>query len=168
MTALSTVGFEDGNINPLDILEAMFTANEWPFERPDDSEMLVETTGGWCDYRMFFVWREDLHALYFTCSFDMRIPKERRSEVNDLLAMINERMWMGHFEVAADDSMPTYRQTVPTRGISSVSVEQLEDLMDIALAECERFYPAFQFLIWGGYKPDAAISAALLDCAGEA
>ena len=154
--------------NPLDVLEAMFTENEWPFERPGEDEILVETTGGWCDYRLFFVWREDMHALYFTCAFDMKIPEEGRTRINDLLAMINQRMWMGHFDLCSEDGSPTYRHTIPTRGLTHVSVETLEDMMDIALAECERFYPAFQFLIWGGHSPEEAVSAALLDCQGEA
>lgn len=158
-----------GNIpNPLDILEAMFTANEWHFERSDNDEIIVETSGGWCDYHMHFVWRGELHALYFTCSFDLRIPPERRSEMNNLLAMINEKMWMGHFDFSQETGAPTYRNTVPTRGLKSLAVEQLEDMMDIALAECERFYPAFQYMLWAGHKPEDAIAAALLDCVGEA
>ena len=154
--------------NPLDILEAMFLANDWPFDRSDSDEIVVETTGGWCDYRLFFAWREDLHALYFTCSFDMKIPKDKRAGLSDLLALINEKMWMGHFDRCSEEGTPIYRQTMPTRGLQSLSVELLEDMMDIALAECERFYPAFQFLLWGGHSPEEAVAAALLDCAGEA
>ena len=30
------------------------------------------------------------------------------------------------------------------------SAEQIEDLVEIALSECERFYPAFQLVVWGG------------------
>jgi len=98
----------------------------------------------------------------------MRIPREKRISVNHLLALINQRMWMGHFDLCSEDGTPTYRHTIPTRGLSSVTVEQLEDMMDIALAECERFFPAFQFLLWGSYTPEEAVSAALLDCVGEA
>lgn len=154
--------------NPLDILEAMFIANDWPFERAESDEMVVETNGGWCDYRLFFAWREDMHALYFACSFEMKIPKEKRSGLTELLALINEKMWMGHFDMCSEDGTPIYRQTIPTRGLQSLSVEVLEDTMDIALAECERFYPAFQFLLWGGHSPGDAVAAALLDCVGEA
>ena len=154
--------------NPLDILEAMFQANEWPFERSDEEEMVVETTGGWCDYRMFFAWREDLHALYYTCSFDLKIPREKRAGLAQLLVLVNEKMWMGHFDMSPEDGAPIFRHTLPTRGVTSFSVEQLEDLMDIALAECERFYPAFQFFLWGGHSPEAAVQASLLECQGEA
>ncbi len=61
-----------------------------------------------------------------------------------------------------------FRQTTLLRGSHGASVEQLEDLVEIALSECERFYPAFQFVIWGGKTPAEAVSAALLDTVGEA
>lgn len=167
MTSLQT-DYQPSTSNPLDVLEALFSENEWPFERAGESELVVETTGGWCDYRLFFAWREDMHALYFTCAFDSRIPAEKRRAVNDLLALINEKMWMGHFDLSTQDQTPMFRHTVPTRGAKGLSVEQLEDLMDIALAECERFYPAFQFVLWGGYAPEEAVASALIDTQGEA
>ena len=41
-------------------------------------------------------------------------------------------------------------------------------MVDIALTECERFFPAFQFVLWGGKSPGDALAAAMLDCVGEA
>ena len=40
--------------------------------------------------------------------------------------------------------------------------------MDLAVAECERYYPAFQFVIWGGRTAEDAIASSLLDTVGEA
>ena len=48
------------------------------------------------------------------------------------------------------------------------SAESLEDMVDIALTECARFFPAFQFVLWGGKSPADALAAAMLDCIGEA
>ena len=42
------------------------------------------------------------------------------------------------------------------------------DLMQASLAECERYYPAFQFVLWGGKSPEEAIAASILDTQGEA
>jgi hypothetical protein len=44
----------------------------------------------------------------------------------------------------------------------------IEDLLDTALVECERFYPAFQYVIWGGKSPSDALAAALVETMGEA
>ena len=43
-----------------------------------------------------------------------------------------------------------------------------ETLVEAALDECERFYPVFQFVLWGDKTPKEAIAAALVDTAGEA
>ena len=48
------------------------------------------------------------------------------------------------------------------------SAESLEDMVDIAITECERFFPAFQFVLWGGKAPNKALTAAMLECVGEA
>lgn len=154
--------------NPLDIVEEIVTANEWPFERSSDDELIVEIGGRWCDYRLYFVWQGDVAALQFSCQFDMKVPSARRLAVSELLAEVNARMWLGHFDVCSEEHTPMFRQTMLLRGSRGATVEQLEDLVEIALSECERFYPAFQFVIWGGKSASEAVSAAILDTVGEA
>lgn len=154
--------------NPLDIVEEIVNANEWPFERSSDDELIVEIGGRWCDYRLYFVWQPDVSAMQFSCQFDMKVQPGRRSAVNDLLAAVNARLWLGHFDVCSEEHTPMFRQTMLMRGARAASVEQLEDLVEIALSECERFYPAFQFVIWGGKSAEEAVSAAILDTLGEA
>ncbi len=51
---------------------------------------------------------------------------------------------------------------------SASSAEQVEDLVDIAVSECERFYPAFQLVVWGGKPAEEAMAAAMIDPIGEA
>jgi hypothetical protein len=159
---------EEPAANPLDLVEQFVTANDWPFDRRSDDEMAVEVPGKWCDYSLYFAWREDIGALHFTCAFDMKIQPVKKSHVYELLAMVNERLWLGHFGLWTEEGVPMFRHAVLLRGLGSASMEQIEDLVDIALSECERFYPAFQFVIWGGKSAQDAISAALLDTVGEA
>jgi hypothetical protein len=154
--------------NPIDLVEEIVQANEWAHDRASDEEMAVEITGRWCDYRLFFVWQREISALHFTCAFEMRVPKARRGAVFELLAVVNERMWLGHFDVTADMQSPCFRQGVLLRGASGACVEQIEDLVDIAVSECERFYPAFQLVVWGGKSAEEAIVAAMIDPVGEA
>ena len=40
-----------------------------------------------------------------------------------------------------------FRHAVLFRDGTGASGELIEDLVDIAVSECERFYPAFQFVI---------------------
>ncbi|MBV9862535.1 MAG: YbjN domain-containing protein [Alphaproteobacteria bacterium] len=168
MTPVSAAEVETRAANPIDLVEEIVIANDWAHDRASDEEMIVEIGGRWCDYRLFFVWQEEISALHFSCSFDMKVPKGRRPAVYELLALANERMWLGHFDVSVEDNSPAFRHAVLLRGALGASVEQVEDLVDIALSECERFYPAFQLVIWGGKVPDEAITMAMIDPVGEA
>jgi hypothetical protein len=154
--------------NPLDAVEELVTTNDWPFQRTSEDELLVEIAGRWCDYKLFFVWQEEFEALQFCCRVEAKVPKNRRPDVYALLAAMNERMWIGHFDIVADEEMPMFRHTVLTRGLSAVPPEQIEDVVEAAVVECERFYPAFQMVIWGGKTAEEAIAAAILDPVGEA
>jgi hypothetical protein len=114
------------------------------------------------------VWQREMSALHFTCSFEMKVPRIRRAAVYELLATVNERLWLGHFDLAPLDQSPAFRHGVLLRGAQGASVEQIEDLVDLSLSECERFYPAFQFVVWGGKSADEAIASAMIDPIGEA
>jgi hypothetical protein len=167
MTIL-TPASQDRPPNPLDTLEQIVAANDWVFERRSESEMAAEAPGKWCDYGLYFSWSQEIAAMHFTCAFDLKIPARRRSALYELLALANERLWIGHFGMDSEDGMPVFRHSVLLRGANGASVESLEDMVDIALSECERFFPAFQFVLWGGKTPAEALQAAMLDCAGEA
>jgi len=54
------------------------------------------------------------------------------------------------------------------RGQVGASVEQLEDLVDTAVTESERFYPALQMVVWGGRPVSEALQASLMEPMGEA
>ena len=154
--------------NPLDIVEKIVEFNDWTFDRRNDQEMAVEVPGTWCDYSLYFAWNDDMGAMHFTCAFDMRVPADRRSPVFELLAEVNERLWMGHFGMWADEGLPMYRHAMPMRGQQEPTLEQMEDLVETALIECEKFYPAFQYVIWGGKSASDAIAAAMIETVGEA
>jgi hypothetical protein len=49
-----------------------------------------------------------------------------------------------------------------------LGVDQAQTIIDVAIDECERFYPVFQFIIWGGKTPEEALVAALVETHGEA
>ena len=167
MSALSSFSTEH-QANPLDVMEQVVAANDWVFDRRTDSEMAAEAPGKWCDYGLYFSWSREISAMHFTCAFDLKVPEKQRTALYELLALANERLWIGHFGMDTDDGMPLFRHSVLLRGASAASAESLEDMVDIAITECERFYPAFQFVLWGGKTPAEALAAAMLECAGEA
>ena len=129
---------------------------------------MVEVEGRWCGYYLLFIWRVDVGAICFSCHFDQKIPAKSWPEIYQLIGRNNEALWLGHFDLTSDEGLVLYRHTVLLRGLRGASVEQLEDLVDAAVNECERFYPALQMVVWGGRSVDEALSAALMETVGEA
>lgn len=155
-------------IHPLDVVEQVMHEQGWRFKRGSDDEVAAEYRGQWCEYGLHFAWSTEIEAVHFTCAFDMRVPETKRGPVHELLAMVNDRLWLGHFGIWLSEGMPMYRHAVLLRGSSGLSVAQIEDLLDVAVFECERFYPAFQYVIWGGKQAGEAIEASMIDPVGEA
>lgn len=167
MTSLDAAS-ETNTHHPIDIVEQLVEFNEWTFDRRSNEEMAVQVPGSWCDYSLYFAWNDEMEAIHFTCAFDMRVSEDQLPRVQELLAMVNEKLWLGHFGVWTDEGLPMFRATLPLRGQQSLAVEQTEDMVETALLECERFYPAFQYVIWGGKQAPEAIEAAMIDTVGEA
>ena len=154
--------------NPIDVLEELVGANDWSFSRHSDSELMFEVAGHWSGYQMYFLWQHDMSALFFSCQLELRVPETKRAQVFELLATVNENLWIGHFDLVAEGAAPVYRHTVPLRGAPGASAEQLEDLIDAAVVECERFYPALQLVVWGGRSIADALTVARMDTIGRA
>jgi hypothetical protein len=159
---------EESASNPLDVMEQIVAAYDWNFDRRSEAEMAAEAPGKWCDYGLYFCWSNEISAMHFTCAIDLKVPEKQRAALYELMALANEKLWIGHFGIDQDDGMPVFRHAVLLRGAPGASAESLEDMIDIAITECERFYPAFQFVLWGGKSPAEALQAAMLECVGEA
>lgn len=154
--------------SPLDAIEKMAEANGWPCERQEDDDLFLRITGRWCEYHAYVTWQEDYGAIQFSCLTDIEIDASRETAAHETLSTINARLWLGHFEETGDDRLIAFRYTILMRNFSTAAVEQLEEIIEIATAECERYYPAFQLVMLGRKEVPDAISAALLDPVGEA
>jgi hypothetical protein len=166
---MSQIAYADEpRINPLDVVERLAAGHDWSFERSSEDEITILVTGKWTDYQVSYTWMGDIEALHLACAFDLKVPERRRGEVQSLVSLINERLWVGHFDVSAEEESIMFRHALLLRGVTGVSAEQVEDLVELALVECERFYPAFQLVIWGGKTAEEAMTAAILDPVGEA
>ena len=67
-----------------------------------------------------------------------------------LIAAINEQLWVGHFDIWTHTGMIMYRQALVLPGGLTASTAQCEAMLAGAIHACERYYPAFQFVVWAG------------------
>ena len=154
--------------NPLEVVEHMAAGNNWPFERSGEDEIALVVTGKWTNYQVSFTWMRDIEALHVACAFDIRIPELRLPEAQRLIAMINEQLWIGHFDVWMQNGMVMFRHALVLSGGIAPSSSQCEAVLGCALDTCERYFPAFQFVVWAGKTAREAMEAAMFETSGEA
>ena len=158
----------DHRDSPLDVVERMAAGNNWPFERAGEDEIGLVVTGRWTNYQVSFTWMTDIETLHLACAFDMRVPDTRLNEVQQLIALINEQLWIGHFDVWMQDGVVMFRHALVLAGGVAASGRQCEAVLGSALDACERYYPAFQFVVWAGKPAREAMKSAMFETSGEA
>jgi hypothetical protein len=158
----------DRTSHPVDIIEHIASINDWTFERQDDDEISISVRGGWSDYHVSFNWMGDLESLHIACAFDLKVPEPRRAEVKALIAMVNEQLWIGHFDMWAHENVVLFRNSHLLSGGAEVSPQQCEALLRSATEACDRYYQAFQFVVWAGKSAGDALSQVMFETVGEA
>ncbi len=156
------------NGNPVDAVEQFADFKKWSFERATEDEIAIMVQGIWTDYSVSFSWMANFEALHIASAFDMRIPESRSVETMRLLSLINEQMLFGHFDLWLSDGSVMYRHAVPLAGGAEANEAQIECLLQNALTCCERYYQAFQFVVWAGKSATDALDSVLFDTVGEA
>ena len=152
---------------PLDMLVALFEARGWPCE-VNAEEICGEIQGSWAKYQLRGIWRGDDHVLQILCLPEVRIGAEKMAAAQELVALANEQMWLGHFDIWSNGGVLLYRNGTLLGGDGMLGLDQAQTLVEMAVEECDRFYPAFQFVLWGDKEPRDALKAAMVDAAGEA
>ncbi len=154
--------------HPVDVIERVAHFNDWSFERSSDDEIAITVVGHWTEYSVSFSWIEDFEAVHLACAFDIKVNKNRTSEVMRLLSLINEQLLFGHFDLWEQEGTIMYRQSLLLSGGAEPNFQQVEVLLSSALEACESYFPAFQFVIWSNTKARNALDAVLLETAGTA
>lgn len=154
--------------HPVDVIEHIAGLNDWSFERAGDDEITVSVTGGWSDYHVSFSWIEEKEAIHLACAFDLKVPEARSVEVMRLLTMVNEQMWIGHFDLWSTEGVIMFRQALLLSGGVEPNAQQVERLLVTAIEACDQYFQAFQFVVWAGKDAAEALEGALFETVGEA
>lgn len=154
--------------NPTEIVEEILLNQEWTYQRMSPFEVAAEVEARWGIYRLQFYWQEEYDIFHLTCFMDLRVTEKEAPELYKLLALLNERVLMGHFELFSNEGIPAYRHSLMLPSSQSTQSELIEHSIALSLEETDRFYPAFQLVIAGEKSAKEAASIAILDTAGEA
>jgi hypothetical protein len=154
--------------NPVDVIENVAALEDWAFERAGDDEITISARGRWADYHISFSWMEEVEALHLACAFDLKVPEVRKVEVTRLLAAVNELMWLGHFDLWSRESVVMFRHALLLAGGAEPTTAQVGGMLGAAMEACDRYYQAFQFVVWAGKSAREALDVAMFETQGEA
>ena len=153
--------------DPLDVVEHVLAAENLPFDRTEDGDLAFTLAGDWKDYELWFAWRPEGDCLQLCLSMDLTVAQEQREAAHELIASINPRVWLGHFELWEDGEI-IFRHGMALMTGEQPSLAQAAAMIDVAVEGADRFYPAFDFLIRGSKSPQEAIAACMFETVGEA
>ena len=153
--------------DPLDVVEHVLTAENLAFDRTEDGDLAFTLAGDWKDYELWFAWRPEGDTLQLCLSMDLAVPKASRQTAHELIATINPRVWLGHFELWEDGEI-IFRHGMALSSNEQPSLSQAAAMIDVCVEAADRFFPAFDFLLRGAKTPQEAIAACMFETVGEA
>ncbi len=118
-------------------------------------EMSVSVGGGWTDYHVAFTWLDELEALHVACAFDLKVPSRRRGEMLELISLINEQLWVGHFDLWANEDVVMFRHSLLLAGGAEPTGGQCETLLKVADRSLRPLLPGVPVRALGGQDPRA-------------
>jgi hypothetical protein len=155
--------------DPLDTVESVIESDDrFKCERAEDGDLHFSFKCATGETVGYFSYREELPALLFTLGFDIQAPVSRREQAVKLASLINENLWLGHFDVWSDDGTIIFRHAMPMIGRDDISVGEVQAMLAAGMDAAERFQPAFHFLILGGMDAESASQVAMFEACGEA
>ena len=153
--------------HPLDVIEEIIDSQSYTFKRSFQDELDLWISSSRSNFRINFNWNSKLEGIHIIVFFETKIPEYRQDEVYKLTIKINQLIWLGHFDIWSDELMPVFRYNLLLSGGLIPTDIQFNSLLRHITDTCEKFFPSFQYVIWGGNNADEAIKNSIFTTAGE-
>lgn len=154
--------------NPIDVVENIFSSRSFELDRRNLNEVVIEVQGKWNNMLLFFAWEQNMHCLHLSCLMDIESSIEDRSKIFELLALANEELWVGHFSYWTEQNMPVFKHSVILDEAEDIFENKIQQIIDIAIKECERLYPVFKVVLTKGMDPKQALFPMMMETVGQA
>jgi hypothetical protein len=159
---------DDRPEHPVDVVERLAAVNEWAFDRVEADEISILVAGDYANYDVAFTWLPEIESLHVSCSFDLKAPPHKRAAVGELMQLVNEQLWLGHFDMWSQQDIVMFRHSLCLAGGASASDAQCGAVVKAAVEACETYFQAFQFVLWANRGPREAIALATFETRGAA
>lgn len=151
-----------------DVIETALESSGWQFERDGQEAVHCIAPSRWGEMGGLFACRRTPSAVHFSLTVDAKPQAARRAVISELIMMMNERLWLGHFDFWADDNVIIFRHALPLADRMYPTSGEISATLAAGLEAVDRFVPAFNFVVWAGKTPAEAIEAVMFETDGEA
>lgn len=165
--ALSEQFFDD-DMHPIDIVEHIAEHRDWQFDRIADDQIAMEVEGQWKTYSITLAWSAYDETLRLVCSYEAEPPTEKLPKLYEALNAANDECWSGAFTYWDKQKLMIYRYGLVLSGGQIASPDQIDTMIRAAVQNAERFYPAFQLVVWGDRDVKNAMQVAIAEAYGRA
>ena len=160
--------FLEDEIHPIDIVEHLAEHHEWEFDRIEENQIAMAVQGQWRTYSITLAWSGFDETLRLICSFEMEPPTEKLKDLYETLNVANDRCWTGAFTFWEEQKLMVYRYGLVLSGGQIAAAEQIDTMISSSVLAAEKYYPAFQLVIYDNQSPDRAMQVAIAEAYGHA
>lgn len=145
--------------NPIDTIENIFQRDNVSFDRRKDNELVAEVFGKWDNMLVFFAFEEHMRCLHISCLLNIETATVDRSKMFELLALLNENLWLGHFAYWSEQKMPIFKHSIILQDSEELFTGKISKIIELSIMECERVYPIFNAVMRQNVSPTQALYA---------
>ncbi|MWD29133.1 diacylglyceryl transferase [Aquicoccus sp. SCR17] len=160
--------FLEEDIHPIDIVEHLAEHHDWDFDRIADDQIAMAVEGQWRTYSITLAWSGYDETLRMVCTFEMEPPEDRLPALYEGINAVNDQCWAGAFTWWDAQKLMVYRYGLVLAGGQVASAEQIDTMINAAVMSAERYYPAFQLVVWGERSAKDALQVAIAEAYGRA
>lgn len=166
--APSQNSIETNLAHPIELVARFVARHDWLLRQQARNTVIAEIPGRWADYQLSVTWQDSEEAMQVTCRIDVQAADEQLGDLALLAALLNQDLYIGHLALDLKNGELELRHTLALRGAGGATPEQIEDVVDIMLGECEQVYPAIHQVAAGQMAAAEAATAVMMFTEGEA
>ncbi len=160
--------FLEDEIHPIDIVEHLAEHHEWEFDRIEENQIAMAVKGQWRTYSITLAWSGFDETLRIICSFEMEPPTAKLNDLYETLNVANDRCWTGAFTFWEEQKLMVYRYGLVLSGGQIATAEQIDTMISSSVLAAEKYYPAFQLVVYDNQSPHSAMQVAIAEAYGHA
>ena len=159
-----------GNIaeTSMEQVERVLEDADWSYERDSLNTVHCIVPTRWGDMGGLFSIRDPHQLLQFSLTLDVKPTPSRRTELSDLIILINEQMPLGHFDYWPGDDMIVFRHAISMAGRISPEETEIASVIQAACDASDKFIPSMNYVIWAGKTATESMEMANFETIGEA